>query len=253
VADRPQRTRRFLGVDFDAGTAAEILALAGSRPSTRARLVVTANLDHVVILSENPAFRRAYDGAAARTLDGMWLVWLVRLLGALAAPDLPARRIYLVCATREVGGFMAERLAGLGLPVGSLAMDVPPYGFEADEAYALDLAHRVRAHGTTLLILGVGAPRSEIWADRHATILGDPLVLAVGEALNVAAGTMPRAPVWMQEHGLEWFFRFLVSPRRLFARYFVRSWRILWIAWRMRAGRDSREPERRPARPDGTS
>ena len=62
---------------------------------------------------------------------------------------------------------------------------------------------------------------------RQGAALGTPLVLAVGEAVNVAAGLVPRAPVMLQRAGLEWAFRFAFAPRRLFRRYFVRSWRFL--------------------------
>ncbi|MFD0935112.1 WecB/TagA/CpsF family glycosyltransferase, partial [Methylobacterium trifolii] len=119
-------------------------------------------------------------------------------------------------------------------PADGVATAVPPFGFEDDRAYGQALAERVRAHGTTLLVMGVGAPKSEIWVDRQGLALGAPVVLSVGEALNVAAGLVPRAPVLMQRMGLEWSFRFLCAPRRLFRRYFLRSWRFVLIAARER-------------------
>ncbi len=80
--------------------------------------------------------------------------------------------------------------------------------------------------------MGVGAPKSEIWVHRQGAALGNPVVLDVGEALNVAAGLVARAPAWMQRLGMEWLFRFATHPRRLFHRYFVRSWRFLALAVR---------------------
>ena len=61
---------RLFGHVFSTGTAAEVLAEAEAKPHRFPRLVVTANVDHIVVLSENPAFRKAYQGAAVRTLDG---------------------------------------------------------------------------------------------------------------------------------------------------------------------------------------
>ena len=61
------------------------------------------------------------------------------------------------------------------------------------EDYAA-LCDKIRAHGTTLLVMGVGAPKSEIWVDRHGQTLGEPVVFCVGDALNVAAGFLPRLP-----------------------------------------------------------
>lgn len=237
------------GIRFTSGCAEAVLAAAAAHPASQPRLIVTTNMDHVVTLSESAAFRAAYDGAVARTLDGMPVVWLARLRGApdamrvtghdllaaaLREPATAATRIFLICATTEVGAVMTGRLYASGLAPGTVAVAVPPWGFERDEFYGRQLAARVREHGTTLLILGIGAPKSEIWVDRQGAALGGPVVLPVGEALNVAAGLVPRAPVAMQRLGLEWLFRFVHAPRRLFRRYFVRSWRFLWIVWRTR-------------------
>lgn len=237
-------TAQLFGAAFSTGTAGEVLAQADQADRTHARLIVTANLDHVVELSDNAAFRKAYTGAAVRTLDGMPLVWLARCLGmreavrvtghdllaaALERMDRPGERVYLICANTVVASRMRARFVEAGLPTEALKTAIPPLGFEQDKAFCAALARAVRAHGTTLLILGVGAPKSEIWVDRHAVELGSPLCLAIGEAVNVAAGTVPRAPEPMQRLGFEWLFRFAHAPRRLFARYFVRSWRIVSI------------------------
>ncbi|MCJ2033893.1 WecB/TagA/CpsF family glycosyltransferase [Methylobacterium sp. J-068] len=253
-------TVRLFDITFTPGNAADILGVAAAQPATRPRLVVTANLDHVVTLAENAAFRDAYEGAVARTLDGMPLVWLARLRGArgarrvtghdlvaaaFAEPWPAGRRIYLICATAAVGEHLTERLVAAGAERTGIAVTVPPYGFENDEAYGRRLTGAIRAHRTTLLVLGVGAPHSEIWVTRQGMALGTPVVLAVGEALNVAAGLVPRAPVFMQRAGLEWFFRFLHAPRRLFRRYFVRSWRLLGIG--IRTLRNGRRKELEPA------
>ncbi|AWN41613.1 WecB/TagA/CpsF family glycosyltransferase [Methylobacterium durans] len=245
---------RLFGLDFSTAAPAEILAEAAARPAAAARLVVTANVDHIVLLSENAAFRAAYESAAARTLDGMPLVWFSRLLGragarrvtghdllaaALAEPPDPEARIFLVCPTPLAGEGLRARLVRAGHTPEAIAIAVPPFGFENDAAYGQQLAARVRQHGTTLLVMGVGAPKSEIWVHRQGAALGSPVTLAVGDAVSVAAGLVPRAPLLMQRTGFEWLFRFLHAPQRLFRRYFVRSWRFLRIAAQdHRAGSD---------------
>ena len=243
---------RMFGLDFAAGPAAGILAATALQPSDGPRLVVTANMDHVVLLSENDAFQHAYLGAAARTLDGMPLVWLARLRGRPAARvtghDLLAhalfagpagQRVFLVCSRDAVADAIRDRLVRSGYDPEAVATCVPPFGFVDDVEYGRALSARIREHGTTLLVMGVGAPRSEIWVTRQGTALGTPLVLAVGEAVNVAAGLVRRAPVMLQRAGLEWAFRFALSPRRLFHRYFVRSWRFLALVRRELKERDT--------------
>lgn len=237
----------LFGLTFAGGSPAEILHAVEAQGGSAPRQIVTANLDHVVTLSENAAFREAYAGAAARTLDGMPLVWLSRLRGSSRASrvtghdllatvlDRPAaadRRIFMLCASDAAGGAVARRLAARGYPPEHVVFEVPPHGFEADERYGAALAARIRRHGTTLLVMGVGAPKSEIWVHRQGPALGRPVVLCVGEALNVAAGLVARAPRVLQVLGLEWLFRVAMQPRRLFHRYFVRSWRFLALALR---------------------
>ncbi|GEP02456.1 WecB/TagA/CpsF family glycosyltransferase [Methylobacterium oxalidis] len=236
---------RLFGLDFSTGGPDEIIAEAAARSGSAPRLVVTANVDHIVLLSEHAAFRAAYESAAVRTLDGMPLVWFSRLIGrsgarrvtghdlltsALSAPADPRARIFLVCPNALVGERLRARLVRRGHAEAGVAVAVPPFGFEDDAAYGRHLAERVRTHGTTLLVMGVGAPKSEIWVHRQGAALGAPVTLAVGDALSVAAGLVPRAPLLMQRTGLEWLFRFLHAPQRLFWRYFVRSWRFLRIA-----------------------
>lgn len=234
---------RLFGQVFAPGPAAGILAAAAAAPATGPRLVATANIDHVIALSENPAFRAAYDGAAVRTLDGTPLVWLARLRGHAAARitghDLLAtalfgqppgsQRVFIVCATDAVAGAIRDRAVLSGFDPEAIATCVPPFGFDRDAAYGAALAGRIRAHGTSLLVMGIGSPRSEVWVHRQGTALGTPVALSVGDAINVAAGLAPRAPKVLQRLGLEWAFRFVRSPRRLFRRYFVRSWRFLGL------------------------
>lgn len=245
----PGATVELFGLRFQTGSAESIVAAVAARRDDGPRMIVTANVDHIVQLSTDPAFRAAYGRAAARTLDGMPLVWLARaacrrpvhrvtghdLLGCvLADPPSFARRIFLVSARQDAADALEARLRAGGLPEGSVASAVPPFGFEADPDYSRALAARIRAHGTTLVVMGVGAPKSEIWIDRHRSSLGDPVVFCVGDALNVAAGYLTRAPDLMQRLGLEWVFRFVQAPRRLFRRYFIKSWRFLGIVARGR-------------------
>ncbi len=244
---------RMFGHDFAAGPAAGIVAASTMHPSAGPRLVVTANIDHVVLLSENAAFREAYGNAAARTLDGTPLVWLARLRGQPAARvtghDLLAhalfgrpaegQRVFVVCSREEVADAIRARLVRAGFLPDTVATCVPPFGFDDDAQYGRALSARIRNHRTTLLVMGVGAPRSEIWVTRQGAALGTPLVLAVGDAVSVAAGLVPRAPQMLQRAGLEWAFRFAFAPRRLFHRYFVRSWRFIALLQRELSGWDT--------------
>jgi N-acetylglucosaminyldiphosphoundecaprenol N-acetyl-beta-D-mannosaminyltransferase len=133
------------------------------------------------------------------------------------------RPFFLVSRPRT-GMLLRQFLISRGLPAGALAIECPPFGFENDRQYSTSLAGRIRAHGTTHLILGVGAPKSEVWIDTHREDLGPCYAFGVGAGLDFFVRVERRAPGWMQRLGMEWFWRFAREPRRLFRRYFIDSW-----------------------------
>jgi N-acetylglucosaminyldiphosphoundecaprenol N-acetyl-beta-D-mannosaminyltransferase len=227
------------------------------------RLVVTANVDHVVNLVRNERFRAAYRAAWVATADGAPVALYARLRGApipgrVSGADLfpalmralsPGRhRPYFLVSRPATGERLREWLVARGFDAQSVGIECPPFGFERDLTFSADLARRIREHGTTHLVLGVGAPKSEVWVhDWHAE-LGDCYAFAVGAGVDFFVGNERRAPVWMQHCGLEWVWRFAREPRRLFRRYFVDSWMFpvaikndMLSNWRMRS-----RPERLP-------
>jgi N-acetylglucosaminyldiphosphoundecaprenol N-acetyl-beta-D-mannosaminyltransferase len=242
---QPNPVQALFGIPFCAGTATDALASAEAAPVTGPRMIVTTNVDHVLLLAENRAFRSAYSSAAAHTLDGMPVFWLARirgagrltrvtghdLLSALLARHLsPDARLFIVSPSADVLAGTIKRFVARGWAKTQIRSEIPPFGFEADEVYSDRLASDIREHKTTVLLMGVGAPKSEIWVQRRGNLLGSPMVLCIGGALAVFAGCVPRAPISLQRLGLEWFWRFRLAPRRLFRRYFVRSWRFPWLA-----------------------
>lgn len=94
-----------------------------------------------------------------------------------------------------------------------------------------DLQARINASGAELVFVGLGCPKQELWMARHAP--GMPAVLlGVGAAFDFLAGTVARAPRWMQECGLEWLWRLGQEPGRLWRRYLLTNSRFLWYALR---------------------
>ena len=142
--------------------------------------------------------------------------------------DPSRHRPFFVCPNQGVADALATRLAADGIPA---AFAAPPFGFESDPDYGRSLTERIRGHGTTHLIFGLGAPKSEIWAHRHRHLIGDCYVLPVGAGLEYATGQKRRAPAALRHVGLEWAWRVLNEPRRLFRRYAVDSWPFLAAIW----------------------
>ena len=88
---------------------------------------------------------------------------------------------------------------------------------------------QVRASRADVLFVALGSPHKEEFLDRHQDAMQVPFAMGVGGSFDVMAGMVRRAPRWMQRAGLEWFYRFLQEPRRMFRRYFLEDTRFFWL------------------------
>lgn len=215
----------------------EILADSGHEG---ARLVATVNVDHVVTLRTDATFRNAYGWAWRITADGAPVYVYAKTVGAdvkqritgsdLFADLLPlwrpaAHRLFMLVSTEEAATRMRKIMSDRLFSPDNLTIEVPPFGFDKDQAFSERLAGRIKEFGTTHLIIAVGAPKSEKWAFVHRALLGDATILCVGAAVEFVVGLKQRSPLFMRRVGMEWFWRFLSEPKRLFNRYFIRSFR----------------------------
>jgi exopolysaccharide biosynthesis WecB/TagA/CpsF family protein len=196
--------------------------------------VMTLNLDHLVKLRSDEAFRRAYRSARLVTADGEPVAriaqrqtpgierttgadLLVPLTEAAAANGLG---IYLFGSSGDVlaraGRDLAERCDGTLEICGS---DAPPIGFDPESAAADAAIDRIIASGARICFLALGAPKQEIFAARAVARGAKCAFICVGAALDFVVGAQIRAPKTMQRTGLEWLWRLATNPRRLAGRY----------------------------------
>ena len=94
-----------------------------------------------------------------------------------------------------------------------------------------ELCDRINESKADFVWVALGAPRQEKFCAKLSKKT-NAVWIAVGGAFNVISGVIPRAPQWMQDHGLEWFYRFMKEPRRLFKRYFVTNSKFIWYLFR---------------------
>lgn len=200
--------------------------------------VVTPNVDHLVQYRRDWGYRAACDGAALRLADGMPIVWASRLLGCplparVAGSDLlPAlaraaarngHSIFLLGGAPGVADRAAATLQ-VTLPCLKIAgVHVPPAGFLPEGEAAEDAVRAVNAVRPSILFVGLGAPKQEIWVHRYWDQLQTTVAICCGAAIDYVAGTRARAPLWVQRAGLEWSWRLAREPRRLWRRYLVRD------------------------------
>jgi N-acetylglucosaminyldiphosphoundecaprenol N-acetyl-beta-D-mannosaminyltransferase len=178
-------------------------------------------------------FLRAYRYAAIRTADGFLVHYYTLLRGdrvprvtgcAILAElmrnrDLHEQRLFFVADSEATALGLQNWAARREIPAGQFEIEIPPYRFEHDRGYTDALVGRIREFAPTILIMGVGAPKSEKFAYAHRAGLPACWVLNVGEAVKIEAGVKKRAPVVVQRMNLEWFWRLAHEPRRLIGRY----------------------------------
>jgi len=200
----------------------------------QSRYACICNVHVVVTAKQNPEFRRVINEADMATPDGMPLAWVLRRLGfqqqeRINGPDLMWR---LCGEAAEKGvsiffyGSVAETLERLthnlkaAFPTLAIAgIYSPPFRPHSDEEdrEVIDLINRSGAH---MMFVGLGCPKQELWMAAHRGKVR-AVMIGVGAAFDYHAGTIRRAPLWMQQSGLEWLFRLLSEPRRLWKRYLV--------------------------------
>jgi N-acetylglucosaminyldiphosphoundecaprenol N-acetyl-beta-D-mannosaminyltransferase len=216
----------------------------------RCRYVVTPNVDHCVMLAENEAFRRAYDAAALVLADGFPVVLASRLLGkslperVTGADLVPALfqaataerpvSVYLLGAMPGVGEEAARRIRATWPHVRVVGTYSPPLGFEKNAEENRAIIGRINAANPDLLVLGLGAPKQELWIHENAARIDARVALCVGATIDFLAGNKSRAPKWMGRCGLEWIHRVATEPKRLAKRYLrdaIQFPKLLWREW----------------------
>jgi N-acetylglucosaminyldiphosphoundecaprenol N-acetyl-beta-D-mannosaminyltransferase len=197
--------------------------------------VVTVNLDFLSIAERNPEFRATLNAADLAVADGMPLVWLSRLRGQPVAERVAGVELVTescrLAAQRDRGIFLLGAGPGVADAAGRRLQTIyptlkvagtysPPVGplTRREDQRIVDM---IRLSGAEFLFVALGAPRQDQWIREHQTQLQMPVAMGVGCVLDLLAGTVSRAPLWMQRAGLEWAFRLIHEPQRLWRRYLV--------------------------------
>lgn len=239
-------------VDLD-GAAGRVLAWAREDAAARPRYVVTPNVDHAVMFQHRADLRDAYRDAAMVLADGAPVVAAARLLGRrlpgrVAGSDLaprvfemataqhdPPLRTFLLGAGPGVAERAAESIERRWPGVTIVGTHCPPVGFQHDKQQNDRALAAVASAEPDLLLIGLGAPKQELWAHQNAERIEARVSLCVGATIDFLAGEKRRSPVWMQRAGLEWAHRLASEPRRLAGRYARDAWafpRLVWREWR---------------------
>ncbi len=204
------------------------------------KYVVTPNVDHAVLFQENALLREAYEGADMVLADGHPIVWTSmlsgkrlpeRVAGSELVPQLfdsfnrnGTLRVFLLGAAEGVGARAAENMKSQWPNVETVGVYSPPLGFEKKPEESEIILEKLAEAKADVVIVGLGAPKQEIWVSQYADRIPATAALCVGATIDFLAGEKKRAPVWMQQSGVEWLHRMCSEPKRLVKRYARDAW-----------------------------
>jgi N-acetylglucosaminyldiphosphoundecaprenol N-acetyl-beta-D-mannosaminyltransferase len=210
--------------------------IAWSDQKTHCRYVVTPNVDHIITLRENAFFRQAYKDADLRLIDGWPVAKAIGLIFGLPTSTVPgsdlvpaifdelnireqASSVYLLGALPGVADLAAKTIADRWPNVVVAGTYSPPFGFQNDQQECSKICAMLRKANPNILVIGVGAPKQELWIHRYRDQIAPCTVICAGATIDFLSGTKKRAPMWVRRLRLEWVYRVSQEPKRLFMRY----------------------------------
>lgn len=239
---------KFMNTEIDNLTSNEvILEIDKLIHKDSASYIVTPNVDHIVQLEKDEELCDAYRNADLILADGKPLIWISKLYKTpikekISGSDLfpmvcemaaeKGRTMFFLGTTDEIAVKAAENLKAKfpGLKIAGTFS--PQYGFEKDENMINDIVQTVKNAKPDILIVCLGCPKQELFMYRYCKAMNVPVSLGLGASLDFEAGNVKRAPKWMSDYGLEWFYRFLQEPKRMFKRYFVDDLKIIKLIFK---------------------
>lgn len=211
--------------------------------------VVAINVDVVMKIEADQYLKKITDNADMVLVDGKPLVWISKwhkhpVKAKISGSDL----VPLLCEKARDKGYsvfiiggkdgiadqakanLEKNLPGINI-VGTYA---PPFGFEKDKNELEKINTMISNAHPDLLIACFGCPKQEKWIYENYQKYDAKVSVCAGATVDFLAGNVNRAPRWMSEHGLEWFYRFTQEPKRMFKRYFVDDIKVAKLVWKYR-------------------
>lgn len=214
--------------------------------------IVTPNVDHIVKLQANPEFRNIYKHAALSLADSAWVLlagkflktpFKEKLSGSDIMPELcrysaeKGHRLFFLGGKPGAAEKAKEVLEKKYSKIKIVGTYCPPFGFEKDEAENKKIVEMIKASAPDILFVGLGAPKQENWIYKYYQEINVPVSCGIGVTIEFMAGMVKRAPVWMQKMGLEWFWRLLMEPGKLWKRYLIEDLPFFWLVLKQKLGK----------------
>lgn len=253
----PLKRMRFMNTYLDSVTRREAIAhIEQCIAERRIGHVITPNVDQIVRIERDAYFKEICEHAELLLADGHPLLWIARWYGTpikekISGSDLvpnlcelAARKGYSVFFLGAAPGVAQKAVEKLWERLPDLKVAgvySPPLGFEKDEAEKKKIVQMLRNSHADMLFVGMGVPKQDVFIYENMGKYQIPMSFSIGGTIDFIAGEQRRAPQWMSNHGLEWFYRLLHDPKRMFKRYFIDDFRIIQLVWKYRPGKKGRE------------
>lgn len=241
--DTRMKRIEFLGTPMDIATMEETVSHIENRIADGEFLQhVVVNVAKIVNMQKDPVLAESVKACDVINIDGMGVVFGARFLGH----DIPERvagvdlfhELLKMSAKRDFPVFLLgatdDVVTATSTKVKSLYSDLNVAGF--NDGYFWDdeeaVVNKIRESGAKLLFVAITSPKKENFINKWQDKLGVDFVMGVGGTFDVVAGKVNRAPKWMQNAGLEWLYRVIQEPRRMWKRYLVTNSTFAWLLFK---------------------
>lgn len=248
------RRYEFLGLSVDALTRDEALVRVAELARTpEPSHVLFLNVDVMVKADKNPALKEAIEHSDLSLMDGKPPLKVAQRRG-IPLPEKVSGSDFVpaVCAMAERGGLSIFILGGKeGVPEAARdnllarhpGLSVagaysPKFGFEKDPVELARIDAMLSEAKPDILLACLSCPKQEVFVEANRGVYRAPVSISCGATVDFLAGNVQRAPEWVSRAGIEWLYRFIKEPKRLFKRYFVDSWHFLAMCRKHRGRRD---------------
>lgn len=237
---------RFLNTYIDNLTAQEAKSVVDQMiQDGGTHYVVTPNSDIIVKMQHDSELKRICDNADLILTDGMIVVRISKYLGnpikervcmtdfvwdVCDLADEKNYKVFLFGGKEDVLTKATDNIRKKYPTLNIVDSYSPPFGFETNPIQLEEANERISKSGADILIVFLGCPKQEKFIYQNMNRYNVPISITMGGCVDFIAGSVKRAPRWMQNVGLEWFYRFMQEPKRLFRRYFVDDIKIFELA-----------------------
>jgi N-acetylglucosaminyldiphosphoundecaprenol N-acetyl-beta-D-mannosaminyltransferase len=235
-------TIQLLGVEISALRMNEVLDIVNEHIANRNNLLIgVVNVAKIVNMRKDPTLQESLEEADLVLADGAPIVWLSRMLQKslperVAGIDLMYRLLQQANERQYRVYFLGTKPEVLQKVVATVQSEYPRvqvagfrdgYFGEKDEE---SVAQTIRDSKTDILLVAISSPKKENFLRKWRNLMNVPVCHGVGGSFDVLAGVVKRAPIWMQKYGLEWFYRLIQEPQRMWERYLVTNTIFLYLS-----------------------